>query len=194
MYDQDISWDEWKVKFNEICSKHAANKVAHLKKRSNPWITPDVAKLMFTCDHVHPKAVRTKNDILFVQYRSLRNYVTKIIKENTQKYYNEVNSLGVIDPKKCGRKSKSWFQIKLERTPSTAIFLMVPLIDISLILPKIWMINSKWNHVHFYGSVPGVVMNLNFNTCRTRIFNAISTLWPINMKMIFWIWMQNCLS
>ena len=42
LYDQDISWDEWKVKFNEICNKHAPIKVARLKKRSNPWITPDV--------------------------------------------------------------------------------------------------------------------------------------------------------
>ena len=187
--DQDISWDEWKVKFNEICNKHAPIKVARLKKRSNPWITPDVVKLMYKRDHVHAKAVRTKNDILFDQYRSLRNYVTKIIKENKQKYYNEINSLSASDPKKCGRKSKNWFQINLDRTQSTVIFLLVALINISLILPKTWMINSKWNQVHSYGRVLGVVTNLSFNTYRTWIFNAISTLWPINMETIFWIWM-----
>ena len=60
LYDQDVSWDEWKVKFNEICNKHAPIKLARLKKRSNPWIIPDVVKLMYKRDHVHAKAGRTK--------------------------------------------------------------------------------------------------------------------------------------
>ena len=61
---------------------------------------------MYKRDHVHAKAVMTKNDILFDQYRSLRNYVTKIIKENKQKYYSEINSLSASDPKKM------WLEIK----------------------------------------------------------------------------------
>ena len=73
LYDEDISWEKWKLKFNEICNKNAPIKVARLKKRSNPWITPDVVKLMYKRDYVHAKAVRTKSDILFDQYRSLRN-------------------------------------------------------------------------------------------------------------------------
>ena len=109
--DQDISWHEWRVKFNEICNKHAPTKVARLKRRSNPWITPDAVKLMYKRDHVHAKAVRTKNCKLFDQHRSLRNYVTKIIKENKQKYYNEINSLSASDPKKIWSEiKKSWFQ------------------------------------------------------------------------------------
>ena len=106
LYDQDISWEKWKLKFNEICNKNAPIKVARLKKRSNPWITPDVVKLMYKRDHVHAKAVRTKSDILFDQYRSLRNQVTKVIKENKQKYHNEINSLCATDPKKM------WSEIK----------------------------------------------------------------------------------
>ena len=155
LYDQDISWDKWKAKFNEICNKHAPIKVARLNKRSNPWITPDVVKLMYKRDHVHAKAVRTKNDILFGQYRSLRNYVAKIIKENKQKYYNEINSLRASDPKKkCGRKLKSWFQINLDRTQSTVIFLLVALINISLILPRTWMINCKMKPCAFLWKCP----------------------------------------
>ena len=100
LYDEDISWEKWKFKFNEICNKHAPIKEARLKKRSNPWITPDVVKLMYKRDHVHAKAVRTKSDTLFDHYRSLRNQITKVIKENKQKYYNEVNSLCATDPKK----------------------------------------------------------------------------------------------
>ena len=93
LYDEDISREKWKLKFNEICNKNAPIKVARLKKWSNPWITPDVVKLMYKRDHVHAKAVRTKSDTLFDQYRSLRNQVTKVIKENKQKYYNEIKSM-----------------------------------------------------------------------------------------------------
>ena len=47
---------------------------------------------MYERDHVHAKALSTKNGILFGQYRSLGNYFTEIINENKQKYYNEINS------------------------------------------------------------------------------------------------------
>ena len=106
LYDEDISWEKWKLKFNEICNKNAPIKVARLKKRSNPCITPDVVKLMYKRDHVYAKAVRTKSNILFDQYRSLRNQVTQVIKENKQKYYNEIHSLCATDPKKM------WSEIK----------------------------------------------------------------------------------
>ena len=59
LYDEDMSWEKWKLKFK------APIKVARLKKWSNPWITPEVVKLMYRRDHVHAKAVRTKSDILF---------------------------------------------------------------------------------------------------------------------------------
>ena len=61
---------------------------------------------MYKRDHVHAKAVRTKSDILFDQYRSLWNQVTKVIKENKKKYYNEINSLCATDP------TKMWSEIK----------------------------------------------------------------------------------
>ena len=52
------------------------------------------------------KVYGQKGDILFDQYRSLRNQVTKVIKENKQKYYNEINSLCTTYPKKM------WSDIK----------------------------------------------------------------------------------
>ena len=72
---------------------------------------------MYKRDHVHAKAVRTKNDILFDQYRSLRNYVTKIIKENKQKYYDEINSLSASDPKKMWSEIKKLVSNKCRSNP-----------------------------------------------------------------------------
>ena len=60
LYDEDISLEKWKLKFNKICNKNAPIKVARLEKRSNPWITPDVVELMYKRDHVHAKSVRKK--------------------------------------------------------------------------------------------------------------------------------------
>ena len=104
--ENDISWDKWKHNFTEICNKNAPIKVARLKKRSNPWVTPDVVKLMYDRDHVHAKAMKTKDDSLYNYYRSLRNHVTKVIQENKSKYYKEINSLCANDPKKM------WSEIK----------------------------------------------------------------------------------
>ena len=61
---------------------------------------------MYKRDYVHAKAVRTKSDTLFDHYRSLRNQITRVIKENIQKYYDEINSLFATDPKKM------WSEIK----------------------------------------------------------------------------------
>ena len=72
---------------------------------------------MYKRDHVHAKAVRTKSDILFDQYRSLRNQVTKVIKENKQKYYNEINSLCATDPKKMWSEIKKLVSSKARSNP-----------------------------------------------------------------------------
>ena len=57
----EISWEQWKLAYTEICDKHPPAKSLRLKKRSNPWITHDIIKLMYQRDIVHAKAVQ-KND------------------------------------------------------------------------------------------------------------------------------------
>ena len=174
LYDEDISWEKWKLKFNEICNKNAPIKVARLKKRSNPWITPDVIKQMYKRDHVHAKAVRTKSDILFDQYRSLRNQVTKVTKENKQTYYNEINHLCATDPKKM------WSEIKIKRVSSKARSNPVNC-DIFpdrfnshfINITKNLDCNLKNNPDKFYGKAQGVAMFLNFIIYPTKISNSI---------------------
>ena len=114
--ENDISWDKWRHNFTEICNKNAPIKVARLKKRSNPWVTPDVVKLMYERDHVHAKVMKTKDDRLYNHYRSLRNHVTKVIQENKSKYYKEINSLCANDPKKMWSEIKRLVSSK--RTPN----------------------------------------------------------------------------
>ena len=80
--EKDISLDKSNLNFTEICNKNNPIKVARLKKRWNPWVTPDVVKLMYERDHVYTKAVKTKDGSLYNHYRSLRNHVTNVIQEN----------------------------------------------------------------------------------------------------------------
>ena len=59
----EISWEQWKLAYTEICDKHAPRKSLRLKKRSNPWITHDIIKLLYKCDNVHANAIQ-KSDPL----------------------------------------------------------------------------------------------------------------------------------
>ena len=44
--NDNISWDRWKLAYTDICDKHAPMKSWRLKKRSNPWMTHDIIKLI----------------------------------------------------------------------------------------------------------------------------------------------------
>ena len=58
--EDEISWEQWKLAYTEICDKHAPMKSLRLKNRSNPWITHDIIKLMYQRDNVHAKAIQKK--------------------------------------------------------------------------------------------------------------------------------------
>ena len=79
--EDEISWEQWKLAYTEICDKHAPMKSLRLKKRSNPWITHDIIKLMYQRDKAHAKAKHTNLPLLWQIYRELRNKVTCVIKE-----------------------------------------------------------------------------------------------------------------
>ena len=114
--ENNISWVKWRHHFNEICNKNAPIKVARLKKRSHPWVTPDVVKLMYERGRVHAKAMKTKDGSLYNHYQSLRNHVTEVTQDNKLKYCIESNSLCASDAKKYGLKSNGWCQLDVHQT------------------------------------------------------------------------------
>ena len=84
------------IAYTDICDKHTPMKSLRLQKRSNPWMTHDIMKLMMYERHHDYK--------LWQDYRNLRNKVTCIIKERNNVYFNDIHTLGRNDPPKCGRK------------------------------------------------------------------------------------------
>ena len=79
--EDEISWEQWKLAYTEICDKHAPMKSLRLKRRSNPWITHGIIKLMYQRDKAHAKAKQKNHPSLWQIYRELRNKVTCVIKE-----------------------------------------------------------------------------------------------------------------
>ena len=104
--NDDISWERWKLAYTDICDRHAPMKSLRLKKRSNPWMTHDIIKLMYERDYVHAKATQSNDSKLWQDYRNLRNKVTCIIKERKNAYFNDIHTLCRNDPKKM------WSEIK----------------------------------------------------------------------------------
>ena len=102
--NDDISWERWKLTYTDICDRHAPMKSLRLKKRSNPWMTHDIIKLMYERDYVHAKATQNNDSKLWQDYRNLRNKVTCIIKDRKNAYFNDTHTLCRNDPQKCGRK------------------------------------------------------------------------------------------
>ena len=59
--NDDISWQRWKSAYTDICDNHAPMKSLRLQKRSNPWMTHDIIKLMmYERHHLHVKVTQSK--------------------------------------------------------------------------------------------------------------------------------------
>ena len=103
----EISWEQWKSAYTKICDKHAPMKILRLKKRSNPWITHDIIKLMYQRDNVHANAIQNSDPLLWQKYRELRNKVTCVIKERKNAYFSDINVLCRDDPKRTRTRTRT---------------------------------------------------------------------------------------
>ena len=105
--EDEISRKQCKLAYTEICDEHAPMKSLRLKKRSYPWITHDIIKLMYQRENLY-----TKNEPLLCQnYWELRNKVTRVIKERKNAYFSDINII-------CGNDTKRmWSEIKIRLAP-----------------------------------------------------------------------------
>ena len=65
--NDDVSLERWKLAYTDIGDKHAPMKSLRHKKRSNPWMTPDIIKLTYERDHVHAKATQSNDSKLWYE-------------------------------------------------------------------------------------------------------------------------------
>ena len=81
------AWIKWKNKFLEISNKFAPIKRMRVKNRNNPWMDNEILEKMYERDYKHKKAVSTKDDTMWSQYKCLRNEVTTLIKRKKREYF-----------------------------------------------------------------------------------------------------------
>jgi hypothetical protein len=97
-------WSLFLLSFLEISAKHVPCKRMRLKDRCNPWISNDTIDMMKRRDHLKSLAVKNKDDLLWKQYKELRNSITKKIKIDKKNYYKEK-----LD--ECGRNPKKVWKL-----------------------------------------------------------------------------------
>ena len=94
-----VLWSNFRNKFIEVSDKHAPFVTRRLKNRMNPWITHEIVKLMYRRDHVKQKAVKSKCQTKWNEYRKLRNQVTMQIRTEKNKYYLQQSNQCANNPK-----------------------------------------------------------------------------------------------
>ncbi len=104
------AWSLWYSTFIELCDKYAPIKEIRVKDRNNPWVTSDIIKLMYERDHVHKKAVKTGDSLLFEHYKVLRNKVTSCL-DNAKKLEDTLKNLKQDYENKFPVKVVAWNHI-----------------------------------------------------------------------------------
>jgi exonuclease III len=89
----DECWEVWKSKFLELSDKYVPFTIRRLKNRSNPWITPDIVKLIYQREYLHKKALKATTDeeknTYWSDYKKARNLVTKTIRKAKLEFYSQ---------------------------------------------------------------------------------------------------------
>ena len=101
----ESAWSLWKDGFTETCNSHAPLRTMRVKNRHNPWITPDIVKLMYERDFTHRKAKEKVNDDkLWNDYRRIRNLVTANIVRSKKEYFENVTPKIKTDSKQTWKE------------------------------------------------------------------------------------------
>ena len=100
-------WKKWKESFLEICNEVAPIKEIRVKKRVNPWMTPEIVKLIYKRDYLKHKFDVSKSPQILDEYRVIRNNITQMVRENKRRYYNDVTE------KYKGNSKELWKELQV---------------------------------------------------------------------------------
>ena len=94
-------WGVWKETFLALSHKHAPLVERRLKKRNNPWVSPDIVKLMYRRDFLRKKAVSSKEQTLWKEHRNNVNVAITLAKK---RYYGNAIDHNKNDPRMMWKK------------------------------------------------------------------------------------------
>lgn len=102
LYDPNDMWRRWKEFFLNVCEKHAPTKTKRTRDSKSPWITAILKKRMNFRDRLKRKAIKTKDPVIWDQFRIVKNQVNGEINSAKKAYYeNAFNNC-------CGDQRKTW--------------------------------------------------------------------------------------
>ena len=98
-------WEIWKELFLEVLDKHAPLQQKKIRSNKIPWITSKIKSLINTRDKLKRKAVISKSEVDWINYKTARNQVNIELRNAKQNYYSTK-----IAGQKCNPK-KAWKSI-----------------------------------------------------------------------------------
>ena len=102
-----------------VCNKHAPIRTCRVRNKHNPWVTPNIIKLMYKRDFLHDKAIKTGDSDIWANYKKMRNLVNRTIKKNIISYYENIIN-------KSQKNSKTFWKELGKIVPSKINFESIP--------------------------------------------------------------------
>ena len=81
------AWDKWKSVFLECSNHYAPLKTFRVSHVTSTFITPDIRQLIYHRDYLHSKAVKYSDELLWSEYRKIRNLITSQISKSKKQYF-----------------------------------------------------------------------------------------------------------
>ena len=105
--DTDSMWTLWKELFLEVLDKHAP--VQHIRKKSSsiPWLTSEIKKLLFDRDNKKRRAMITKLNADWDEYKASRNKVNIALRQAKADYYRNKIATQNNNPKEAWKTINS---------------------------------------------------------------------------------------
>ena len=81
------AWDKWKSVFLECSNHYAPLKTFRVSQVTSAFKTPDIRQLIYHRDYLHSKAVKYSDELLWSEYRKIRNLITSQISKAKKQYF-----------------------------------------------------------------------------------------------------------
>ena len=79
----------WSKIFEEICDDHVPYREIKIRRVSLPWISPQIRHKMNLRYKSYKKAKRLDDEVLWSEYRKIRNEITSEVRRAKGNYYME---------------------------------------------------------------------------------------------------------
>ena len=96
----DLTWETWLRLFMNVVDIYIPMRKKRIRKNACPWITNEIIDIMKERDNVLHAAKREDSSVLWNTYKSFKNRVTHLMKDQKKEYYSNLILRNHNDSKK----------------------------------------------------------------------------------------------